>query len=50
VFLDHTEVGVYLEEQEDVHRYTLMFDHLRAAALKPDDTVSMVEQATDRLA
>lgn len=50
VFLDHTEAGVYLEQPEDVHRYTLMFDHLRAAALKPDDTVALVEQAADRLA
>lgn len=50
VYVECATTGVYLEQQSDVHRYTLMFDHLRAAALKPDDTVTMVEQAADRLA
>jgi transcriptional regulator with XRE-family HTH domain len=50
VYVEHATSGVYLEQPSDVHRYTLMFDHLRAAALKPDDTVAMVEQAADRLA
>jgi transcriptional regulator with XRE-family HTH domain len=50
VYVEYTTTGVYLEQPSDVHRYTLMFDHLRAAALKPDDTVVMVEQAADRLA
>src|ERR1044072_7657085 len=49
VYVENTTSGVYLEQPSDVHRYTLMFDHLRAAALKPDDTVVMVEQAADRL-
>jgi hypothetical protein len=50
VYVEYTTTGVYLEQQSDVHRYTLMFDHLRAAALKPDDTVEMVKRAADRLA
>jgi transcriptional regulator with XRE-family HTH domain len=50
VYVENTTSGVYLEQPSDVHRYTLMFDHLRAAALKPDDTVVMVERAADRLA
>jgi transcriptional regulator with XRE-family HTH domain len=49
VYVENTTSGVYLEQQEDVHRYTLMFDHLRAAALKPDDTVEMVDRTADRL-
>ena len=49
VYVENTTSGVYLEQPEDVHRYTLMFDHLRAAALKPDDTVEMVDRAADRL-
>lgn len=49
VYVENTTSGVYLEQPEDVHRYTLMFDHLRAAALKPDDTVVLVERAADRL-
>ncbi|HEY7591699.1 MAG TPA: helix-turn-helix transcriptional regulator [Actinophytocola sp.] len=49
VYVEYTTTGVYLEQPSDVRRYTLMFDHLRAAALKPDDTVVMVEQAAGRL-
>jgi transcriptional regulator with XRE-family HTH domain len=49
VYVENTTSGVYLEQPEDVHRYTLMFDHLRAAALKPDDTVDLVERTADRL-
>lgn len=50
VYVETTTTGSYLEEPSDVYRYTLMFDHLRAAALKPDDTVAVVQQAADRLA
>lgn len=49
VYVENTTSGVYLEQPEDVHRYTLMFDHLRAAALKPDDTVELVDRTADRL-
>jgi transcriptional regulator with XRE-family HTH domain len=49
VYVENSTSGVYLEQPEDVHRYTLMFDHLRAAALKPDDTVDLVDRAADRL-
>jgi len=49
VYVENTTSGVYLEQPEDVHRYTLMFDHLRAAALKPDDTVDLVDRTAGRL-
>jgi transcriptional regulator with XRE-family HTH domain len=49
VYVESTISGSYLEEQSDVYRYTLMFDHLRAAALKPADTLLMVREAADRL-
>jgi transcriptional regulator with XRE-family HTH domain len=49
VYVDTTTAGVYLEEQADVQRYTLMFDHLRASALSPDDTLQMVSRAAERL-
>jgi hypothetical protein len=38
-----------LEQPEDVHRYSLIFDHLRAAALKPDDTVDLIDRTADRM-
>ncbi|GLZ39442.1 helix-turn-helix transcriptional regulator [Actinokineospora sp. NBRC 105648] len=49
VYVENTTSGVYLEQPTDVRRYTLMFDHLRAAALRPDDTVDLVQRAADRL-
>ena len=49
VYVEYSTSGVYLEQPEDVHRYTLIFDHLRAAALKPDDTVELVDRVADRL-
>jgi transcriptional regulator with XRE-family HTH domain len=42
VYVDSTTSGVYLEMPSDVRRYALMFDHLRAAALKPDDSVELI--------
>jgi transcriptional regulator with XRE-family HTH domain len=50
VYVDGTSNGLYLEMPPDVRRYTLMFDHLRAAALKPDDTLAMIDAAAGRFA
>ncbi|MER6901976.1 DUF5753 domain-containing protein, partial [Amycolatopsis sp. NPDC000740] len=47
---DSTSSGLYLEQPEDVRRYALMFDHLRAAALKPDDSVALITDAAGRFA
>lgn len=49
VYVENTTSGSYLEEPSDVYRYTLMFDHLRASALNPADTLRMVRQAADGL-
>ncbi|GAA1224770.1 helix-turn-helix transcriptional regulator [Prauserella halophila] len=48
VYVDSTNGGLYLEEDSEVHRYALMFDHLRAAAAKPDDSLDMIEAAARR--
>jgi transcriptional regulator with XRE-family HTH domain len=49
VYVENTTTGSYLEEPSDVYRYTLMFDHLRAAALNPTDSLQRVRQAADGL-
>lgn len=36
--------GIYLEEGEEVARYTLAFEHLRASALSTAATVRLIEQ------
>lgn len=48
VYVDSTSSGVYLELESDVRRYTLMYDHLRAAALKPDDSITVIADAARR--
>ncbi|MFC4001066.1 helix-turn-helix domain-containing protein [Prauserella oleivorans] len=48
VYVDSTNGGLYLEDDADVRRYALMFDHLRAAAAKPDDSLTMIEAAARR--
>ncbi|MBN6041499.1 MULTISPECIES: helix-turn-helix transcriptional regulator [unclassified Amycolatopsis] len=49
VYVDSTSSGLYLEMPDDVRRYTLMFDHLRATALKPDDSVELIAESAERL-
>lgn len=49
VYVDNTSSGFYLETPADVRRYTLMFDHLRAAARKPDDSIDMIAEVLEQL-
>jgi transcriptional regulator with XRE-family HTH domain len=48
VYVDSTSGGFFLELPPDVRRYILMFDHLRATALKPDDSVELIAAAAER--
>ncbi|HJQ48587.1 MAG TPA: helix-turn-helix transcriptional regulator [Amycolatopsis sp.] len=48
VYVDNTSGGFFLELPPDVERYSLMFDHLRAAALKPDDSLGVIAAAAER--
>jgi transcriptional regulator with XRE-family HTH domain len=48
VYVDNTTAGIYLEEPAEILRYTLMFDHLRAAALSPDDTLTRIAESISR--
>jgi transcriptional regulator with XRE-family HTH domain len=47
VYVETLAGDLYLEERADVDRYTLAFDRLLAAALHPDDSVRLVQQAVD---
>jgi Domain of unknown function (DUF5753) len=38
VYLENATSDLYLETADEVRRYMLLFDHLRAAALKPRDS------------
>lgn len=44
VYTDSPAGGLFLEEEVDLRRYILMFEHLRAAALRPDETVTLLAE------
>jgi transcriptional regulator with XRE-family HTH domain len=49
VYVDSPAGNIYLEKPSDIRRYTLIFDHLRAAALAPDQSVELIEELATRL-
>jgi len=42
VFVSNAAGGLFLEKEEELQRYSFVFDHLRASALDPDDTIAMI--------
>jgi uncharacterized protein DUF5753 len=42
VYTDSPAGGLFLEEEVEIRRYMPMFEHLRAAALRPDETVTLL--------
>ncbi len=42
VFASNAAGGLFLEKDEELQRYGFIFDYLRAHALRPDDSVSMI--------
>jgi Domain of unknown function (DUF5753) len=42
VFIECPAGGIYLEKLLDIRRYSLMFDHLRADALPPDESADFL--------
>lgn len=49
VYLDAATGGVYVEKAEDIERYAAVFDHVRAAALSPKDSLTLITEATTSL-
>jgi transcriptional regulator with XRE-family HTH domain len=45
VYLDAATGGLYMEKPDDIRRYAWVFDHVRAAALSPRDTVRFLQNA-----
>ncbi len=44
VYLEGQTGGIYLESADEVARYTLVFEHLRASALSTSATVRLIEE------
>lgn len=49
VFLETDAGSLYLEEPAEISRYTLRFDHLRAIALSPDESVRFMHTIKGQL-
>jgi transcriptional regulator with XRE-family HTH domain len=49
VYVDCPAGNIFLEKEKDVRRHTTWFDHLRAAALPPDESAEFVAAAADEL-
>jgi transcriptional regulator with XRE-family HTH domain len=49
VYVETLAGDIYLEERTDVNRYTIAFDRLVAAALHPDDSERLIEQAASTM-
>jgi hypothetical protein len=45
VYTNHQTGGLYIEKTDEVRRFTLIFDHQRAAALSPDDSIALLASA-----
>jgi len=50
VYLEHLTGSLFLERAEEVSRYTVVFDHLRAEALGTSQSVELIERIAAELA
>jgi transcriptional regulator with XRE-family HTH domain len=50
VYQENQMGGLYMERPEEIDRYTLMFNHLRAKALDPGDSRTLIRRAAAELA
>jgi transcriptional regulator with XRE-family HTH domain len=48
LYIDTMAGDLFLESEADLRRYTAMFDHLRAEALSPTETVSLLTAACSK--
>jgi transcriptional regulator with XRE-family HTH domain len=44
VFAANAAGGLFLEKDEELHRYAFIFDYLRSSALRPDESVEMITE------
>jgi len=49
VYLETATDGLYIEEPSDIERYNLMFSHLVARALGPDESRTMITGLAERM-
>jgi transcriptional regulator with XRE-family HTH domain len=47
VYAENATGGLFLEKSEELRRYTFIFDHIRAAALGPEESLALLAQLAD---
>jgi hypothetical protein len=50
VYLEHPTCSLYLEKAEEVARYRLIYEHLRAASLSFDESRRLIVRSAEDLA
>lgn len=50
VYIEYQTGAIYLEKQDEVRQYRVMFDHLRASALPVDASRGLISGIADELA
>lgn len=48
IYIDSMAGDLFLESEEEVRRYSDIFDNLRAVALSPDETVTLIKSLTSK--
>jgi hypothetical protein len=46
VYAENATGGLFLEKADELHKYTFIFDHIRAAALRPEESVALIAKLT----
>jgi transcriptional regulator with XRE-family HTH domain len=49
IYFEHTEWEHYVDDPDAITLYVSLFDHIRAAALKPDDSIDLLSRRADEL-
>ncbi|WP_371783182.1 helix-turn-helix domain-containing protein [Streptosporangium subroseum] len=48
-YVEYLTGSMYLEKPEEVRRYRLVFDHLRAAALPPNESIALISAVIEEM-
>jgi hypothetical protein len=49
IYLEHTGREHYFDDPDDMALYASLFDHIRAAAMKPDDSLKLIYGRAEEL-
>jgi len=49
IYVENATSALYLEREQEVQRFTLIFDHVRARALDPDRSLRAIAEAAEQL-